>query len=816
MTNEQHQPNVLAFLAVAVAVLAVELANWGGQPTYLVFGRAALIVGTALVVRLAIGKWQGDVSRKIWERATVAAVGAGLVWRLGFDPVPSEWLAVEALRNAAVAVVAVPAVGAAGAAVGVGLFLVLACSVLGGSAATITAAAVFCIVGAAWLAKRNGVVPWGALATVGLGTAAAAIMLHGGVAAHLAGALPGWVASSGGEGTGDELARSGVGDGPDQLGGPNGDAGFDRSDFYCETDGQCLYDAFIESYGDPVQPSADKAQWLSLPEEQIAGHRGTDLRNGRQHEPRGNTFALRRDRPSKNVAADAVLWVEADEASYPLRLPVLAFGHYHGGHWHEAEDQAVASAIPHPDAAGYFVPVDQPAGEVWGRERELVVRTGTYDANVLPMPNGLTRFRLGQVRKPELIGSAAEPMLRLNRTSIPAGSALDVAHRPPLRRLLLDEPLAEIDPTSDPHHPAAAALADEWAGHLPRGFGQVEAIIENLRQHARFDADFRAPPDTHGHNCPVEQFLCDTRRGEAHLFASSAVLMLQSLGYDARLAGGYQVSADDLDPASGQAIITKQHAHVWPQIRLAVEAGYVSSRDDKQVGIARGGQWIDLEPTPGFALADGEPTLWQQADEAGQKLADWLADHWLKGLALALLALGLWLLRRQIVGTLDVALWHLRPARSDRQLVRRTLRLLDRRAIRHGTPRPPHQTFAAWLDCPALSVAADWALHAPTDVPAPPGVQATCRAAARNAGRFGANELPFSPHAPTVAMNVPTFKAIAPTLETNEPTSGSNERAFAANLTTFTPNKATLRTAGVVSSVNPTGGAGITEAPTAA
>ncbi len=723
----------ITFVAATLAVLSVELADLGWQPIWKVVAWAAAFVVVATVVRLALTQWHGELSAPAWERAVATVV----VYRFVLNPLPTEWLVLDAMRNALLVMLAVPTVRKTGPALmSVSLALVLACSVIGQNAAVLVTAVAFATVGAAWLSRDHRRVPWGAVATVALVAGVVALGTH--ASAGIAGLLPAWVKSSGGDGAGDDRATSGLGDGPDQQAGANGDAGFDRSDVFCETDGQCLYDAFVEAYGEPAKPSEEKAQWLSLTEQQIAEHREQDLRSGREQQNTTRRFSVRREHKNREASPEAVLWIKADPDQYPLRLPVLAFDHYHAAHWHEQSDQTVISAMDNAGPDGFFRPVDQPIGGAWGDERLVSVSTGTYDANVLPMPGGLTRFKMGRVTRADVFGSAAEPMLRVNRREMPPGSVLNIGYRPAVLSLLHAERLAEADTieVDRKHNPAAAELARERAGHLPRGWPQVEAVVDRLRTYARYDPDAVQPADAHGHGCPVEQFLHDTMRGDAHLFASSAVLMLQSLGYDARLAGGYYADAGNVDPETGKAIVTRGHAHVWPQVRLAAEAGYASSRDANQQGIARGGQWIDLEPTPGFALADGSPTLAQRAGMAWSSAAQWLGERWPTLAVGAGLLASLVLLRRPLIDRLDWMLWRLRPAGADRLFVERTLALLDRSARRRGKPRPPHQSHAAWLATRDLSTVADWASFAPAEMPPPlSDVVTPFRRAVRERGR---------------------------------------------------------------------------------
>lgn len=749
-TEQITSLGVLAWLGVLLGVLSVELLDLGWQPVWVPFAWTAAFMGLSAATRLGLRQAVGAVDGRIWERCIVGVVVAGLAWRLATVSLPMEMLLLEALRNALLAAIAIPAVSAVrhvgAAAMGMSLFLVLAASVLGDGVGIVMTAVAFATVGSAWLATQQNQMRLrlspgaaGAMAIVGFGSAAAAWGVHGDPAARAAGVLPAWINSSGGDHSGNDAARSGVGDGPDQLAGPNGDAGFDRSEFFCETDGQCLYDAFLEAYGDPLPTGTiDRSQWLTLNEGQIAEQRNIDLRNGRdQNETPSRQFSIRRKPGAAAVSPDAVLWIEAEMDAFPLRLPVLAFDHYHGGHWHEEPEQPVQTAMDNADADGWFMPVDQPAGKAWGGERRITVSTGTFDSNVLPLPGGLTKFRMGQVKRSDLFGSATEPMLRMSRRSLPDGSVLEAAYRPAWRAALLDEKLATVEPVAD--HPASAELARKWAGEHPRGWQQVEAVIAGLRAHGRYDPGYSAAEAQHDHNhgCPIETFLHDTRCGDTYHFASAAVLMLRSLGYDARLAGGYYVDTDAIDADSGKAIVTRRSAHVWPQVRLALEAGAHSSRGETG-GIARGGQWIDLEPTPGFSIADGSPTASHQFATIARNAGDWLVAHLPHLTLITLLGIALVTFRRFLLDIVDSTWWRLRlNSGSDRQVVLRSLGLLERRARRARRARPVNQSPGRWLGSEPLhqpiATLVDWAMHAPPDFPAPAAIciRSHCRDAVR-------------------------------------------------------------------------------------
>lgn len=73
-----------------------------------------------------------------------------------------------------------------------------------------------------------------------------------------------WVPTAGGDGAGDENARRGSGDGPDEMSGQSASSvGFDRSDTFSESGRDGLYDLWVEAYGQPVKP-ADQQKMIGL------------------------------------------------------------------------------------------------------------------------------------------------------------------------------------------------------------------------------------------------------------------------------------------------------------------------------------------------------------------------------------------------------------------------------------------------------------------------------------------------------------------------------------------------------------------------
>ncbi len=74
-------------------------------------------------------------------------------------------------------------------------------------------------------------------------------------------------------------------------------------------------------------------------------------------------------------------------------------------------------------------------------------------------------------------------------------------------------------------------LALDWTRGVPRGWPQVEAIVDRLKKDYVLDPDHKTSPDS---PLPVADFLLRDRRGPDHMFATAAAVLLRSLNYSTR------------------------------------------------------------------------------------------------------------------------------------------------------------------------------------------------------------------------------------------------------------------------------------------
>jgi transglutaminase-like putative cysteine protease len=148
-----------------------------------------------------------------------------------------------------------------------------------------------------------------------------------------------------------------------------------------------------------------------------------------------------------------------------------------------------------------------------------------------------------------------------------------------------------------PAQPAVVAqLARQAVGGATTPADQAQALVNWFRS-GRFRYTL-SPPPTSGPD-PLVQFLTVTKAGFCEQFAGAYAVLARSLGIPTRLAVGFTAG----QPGPGDTYtVTGADAHVWPQVYLGPDAG-----------------WVSVEPTPPVASAPVPPgVLGPSATPPGQ------------------------------------------------------------------------------------------------------------------------------------------------------------------------------------------------------
>lgn len=254
--------------------------------------------------------------------------------------------------------------------------------------------------------------------------------------------------------------------------------------------------------------------------------------------------------------------------------------------------------------------------------------------------------------------------------------------------------------STPPLPPELAQLVNTWRKDAEPGWGEITAIVDGLRGHCAYDP--AVPAQAEGD--AIKHFLTGSRRGPDYMFASSAVVLLRSLGYPTRMVGGFVAKPSRYNWITGTTAIREDDLHYWAQVKSPVS----------------GVSWIDIEPTPGFELAPASKppgniflrfVAWVKTRSLAQQVT---------AATLFVLAALSWLFSRRLRLMGEYLAWRLaalgaKTPQGAQRLVQSTWRLLDHRARYAGAPRPPHRTptkhFAPILrhDGPASSALSTFA-----------------------------------------------------------------------------------------------------------
>ncbi|MFM8283252.1 MAG: DUF4129 domain-containing transglutaminase family protein [Planctomycetaceae bacterium] len=700
----------LGLAVVATATLEATGLFIDGLRDALLFGAA--VAGAAalvLVASIAVGRWPalGRTPRQrlaIVGIGTVAAFAVEIVIReVLAAPLPVEKLPLALFRDA-VLLLALFSHHADAQRIGgvLATFLVIFASALAGHLWIQGLVVAFALVGVWWLMGSYWETLDGVLVAsahrgvprtwlVALPALLLLVLLALPVAGRQLHALDGFMPTSGGQDRGDRRATSGVGDGDDLVAGLENIKSFapiDDAPFMTSHE-PALYDIFDDTYNEP-QRVKKQERAISLPPQTPKARERHDAATS-QRASREFSLVRKPGRPDRKAIADlASAAVFHVKGRVPLHLRLEAFDRYDGVEWYPE---------PEPDPSdGELIPrltIETLHGRPWLRVESVVALDGygtpeTHAVKIvnlksprIPAPAHLLAVHVDKLAQADFYRWAQPGILRLDRDSVPSLTPIHVQSRPidPRRRGSWSL-LANAGPESyrqygdDPESLAVRTLVASWVEGLPRGWPQIDRIVERIRTDYRLDPDARAPAEG-GH--AVADFLLRSRRGPDYLFASATVMALRGLGYPARLVSGFYARPERYDRRAGHTAVLAQDVHVWPELLAAT------------------GHWMTLEPTPGYEVLQ-PPLSWTERAAAAARagLAAIARRPWLSAVALAA-AVAAFLSRRRLADLLDALVFRLRPGTVGRTTVRSLVYRLDRRCRRAGVPRPPHVTPSRWL-----------------------------------------------------------------------------------------------------------------------
>lgn len=698
-TGVDRQLSRLTFALTGLAALASELAT--APP-----GRSPL---TGLAITLGLTAWSAAIHLFLRRRArdepvprlsTAAAAALALGGLVAVDLgrsvaggrlAPELWLLIL-VRDAGLVAAALAGIPVClRIAGGISVALVLFAASLAEHRLIYPLLAAYSVLGSYWLILlhwnllelkllegRSRRLPMGSVVFWGGMVCLATLVILG--PRRTAGTLADLIGTSGGSERADPDARAGVGDGDKLARGQSNpeSTGPVESDLFLESNERTLYDATNDQYGEPFKK---REQILAKSVENQLQREAEE--KSEQSKPT-REFAVARNQPTRprdlpRRAADAALYVTGPT---PLHLRLVAFDQFDGTTWTQpaivSEDSELELGL-----GGWLYPRASEASVFAGPVEHRIV-VGTLDAPQLTLPAHLVSFRLETIDRPEFFRWGQAGILRLTRGKVPRQTILEAQSHTLDPVALRDGAFRSTGNYALPRFrslpeggldPRVAALAREWAGAAPRGWAQVEAVLDGLRARCVHDPTQSVPADAAD---PVAHFLLASRRGDDYLFATAACLLLRELGYATRFVEGFYAAPGRYDPEQGQTPVDWHDLHTWAEVLLPT------------------GDWIVVEATPGFGVLGPARPWFERALAALAAAGRWALARPVGSLTLLVLA-GLTVhRRRQVLDGLETARWRLLSRGPSRRRVRATVRLLERRSGLAGRSRPPGRTLRAW------------------------------------------------------------------------------------------------------------------------
>ncbi len=543
-----------------------------------------------------------------------------------------------------------------------------------------------------------------------------------------------WVSSSGGTGETNELATSGVGDGPNEVSASKDPqtTGFSDSEIYLETDRSSLFDAFNEQYGEPFKKQKfERMQAMGAQDVRENGDRP------KENLQAGRTFELSRQpnqqkkRNLQDRQADALVYVQGEPET---RLKLSSFDRFDGESWfteHDCTDNcSLTIEQKNPDKCWFCL--NRPLSDLNSKTVSHKIKIANLETSVLPSPNNLWKFLVGGIRQSEMFGWAGVQMIRVRDRNFPAGTTLETVSNRLSRRALHELHFhSGKGPTRHHEHfsgrfsqidtASVKNLLDSWNVGSEKSWLQVEKLISRLQNHARLDDhQQQTMNNTVRPKGAIDDFLFGARKGPDYLFATAAVVLLRELGYPCRLASGFYIDPASYSEEKAHYALNSGNLHFWVEILLPTN------------------QWVVVDPTPGFTDELHSDSLYDIAWIWFYYTRAWFFSNYIAIFLASLTVMTLFLKRRHIYDR-AVCLWLIRimPFQPRRQVVL-TLRHIEWRLSCSGMPRPKGCTIRRhWLGTLSLNgptasliPLAEWAAYSALEIePDQPGneIRSVCR-----------------------------------------------------------------------------------------
>ncbi|MBM82783.1 MAG: hypothetical protein CMJ78_19655 [Planctomycetaceae bacterium] len=490
-------------------------------------------------------------------------------------------------------------------------------------------------------------------------------------------ALRGFMPTSGGDRWSDDFARSGVGDGDAMVAAKDQAMSFGpvESELFLDSEMPTLYDMFNDLYGDPLPTPKKSERAIGLNNvtvKDIEQRVAKTERNGREFS------VLRRQAKGRQKTLDdrraaAMFYVIG---RVPLHLALERFDTFDGREWTHSEKPTKQAPIQletiNDKPWAFFMA--KGASSIHRGWEPHAIKLINLKTNRFPSPPQFSAVHVDRVDRLDFFGWTDDDVACMPpRKQIPQLTVMHIRSQGVNLESLRNESY-HVHAGSQTISASRHVIAHDWTRNVPRGWRQVEAVVDRLRTGFTCDPQAAAPEDC---DDVIAHFL-ETRRGPDFLFATTAAGLLRELNYKTRLVTGFYAREDRYDRQSRQTSVLADDVHAWVEVQVD------------------GRTWIAIEPTPGYEPPPEALTWRQRLAMAGHATWRWLVSNSiLLTLALAFAGL-LWITRVVwLDGILAVVCWGA-GCGSPRRRVLWTLRLLEWRAWLVGYTRPQTAALSSW------------------------------------------------------------------------------------------------------------------------
>lgn len=505
-------------------------------------------------------------------------------------------------------------------------------------------------------------------------------------------ALKGFMPSSGGTGQYDPFSRGGVNDGDALIAGNENIKSFAALEDapFLDSDKPSLYDAFDDTFDEPPRKIKNQQRAVALPAE-LLKHIHQMMAEARQA---GREFSLLRSekendkRRIRDLDTHALFYVAGRT---PVHLKTEIYEYFNGVEWTPSIGE-VDENIQLKESEGRHwlkVPQNGKSFEIFDGTVTHSLKVANLGGNVVPSPAHPIGINIDLVDRADMYSVRNNGLISLNRESIPSMTPINFVSRCVDRSDLAEISRIGIVPKSSVtsirdlrfYVPSGddmnriRQLSQRITTSLPRGWQQIQAIENYLRDNYQLDRSHKIAADSQS---PLAEFLFEDQRGPEYLFASSAAVMLRTLGFSTRLIGGFYARPERYDEQKQHTAVLAKDAHLWCEVCIGADC------------------WLTIEPSPGYDIIQPPPNLLTRIWNAVQTMAAFVAANALLLVAILLTITAFFTYRRSLQEFLLTMRWRMLSEEAVQCRTVRLANLIDQRLRLAGLGRKTGTTLRRW------------------------------------------------------------------------------------------------------------------------